>query len=122
MAQKRTTAQLMSANPITITPRLSVGGARALLKRHDIKALPIVNADKTLMGLFVDGPYDARTKVSEVMREKAVTLAADAPAEALIPLLAVPGQRHIVITDAADKVAGIVTRSDLMRALLHTAR
>jgi CBS domain-containing protein len=108
----------------TLSPEHTLGDARDIFMQKSIHHLPIVNAQRELVGLVTSWDIfklgksveDYRQiKVNEVMTTKLATLQADdhlgAAAEVLMRHLfhAVP------IVDAANKLVGIITTYDLLK-------
>jgi CBS domain-containing protein len=52
---KRTAAEVMTPNPVTVTPDTPLLEALRLLLQHGIKRLPVVDADGRLVGLVGRG-------------------------------------------------------------------
>jgi len=129
----------MRAHPMVVSPRDSIESARALCEEHRINQLPVLSngalvgivTDRDLRDAFPSVSEQARhparshaetatTRVEEVMSRRVLTLNADdtvAKAAALMQeerIGALP-----VLRDG--RLAGIITRSDLLRALVAMA-
>lgn len=125
--------EIMTKNPVTISPDESVPSAVALLKSHGFRRLPVMDRGK-LIGIVTDRdlkeamPSSAtslsiwevtyllgKLKVHEVMSKSVVTVAEDARVEdAAYTLL-----RHkfgaLPVVDAKGELVGIVTVTDVLR-------
>jgi CBS domain-containing membrane protein len=55
------------------------------------------------------------------MSEDYVTARVDDPLDGLMPLFSKGDRRHVLVLDADRKLVGIISTSDLMRALFHAA-
>jgi len=142
---------VMSRQLVSIGPDAPVMDAVQLMLQHRISALPVIDASGNLQGVVTEGDFLRRAetgtqrkrarwieflmgpgrladeyvqasggKVSEVMTTDVHTVTEDAPLEDAVHLM----ERHRVkrlpvMRDG--KVVGIVTRSNLMRALAHFA-
>lgn len=110
-------ADIMSRDVICLGGDATAAQAQALLLRHDIRTLPVLDERGYLLGTV--GLRDLlrpSATVSDIL-VPAQTAAADQPAAALLPLLT-DGRTHaVIITDPAGRVAGIVSQTDLLGAL-----
>lgn len=116
-----------------------------LLRRHNIWAVPVIDRARRVIGIIgrenfmEDGQFDAihglaatlRSFIAkptslyaqkpeaagQIMSTGVPTLAADRPFIDLVPLMTDTGHRHIPILDGEDRLAGIVSQSDLIAAL-----
>lgn len=131
---KLTCADVMSGDVVSISPATTVGEARHLLARHDIKALPVVDGRLGVAGIVTRADLsepssanpdscathlhaDADEPVSARMSTHVRTVAAATPVVELVPLFAGRGHHHIPVLDAAQRLAGIVTQADLISGL-----
>jgi CBS domain-containing protein len=142
---------VMSQQIVSIGADASVLDAVQLMLQHKISGLPVIDASGNLQGVVTEGDFLRRVetgtqrkrarwieflmgpgrlaseyvhtsggKVSEVMTPDVHTVTEDSPLEEAVHLM----ERHRikrvpVMRDG--KVVGIVTRSNLMRALVHLA-
>jgi CBS domain-containing protein len=119
----------MSRGPVTVSPDRPVGQVAGLMRAHAIRHVLVMDGDR-LAGIVsnrdvrtpvgLEPPVPADAPVSRVMSENPVTVAADAPlVEAARALL----ERRIGALPVLDgeHVAGILTRSDALEALLAWA-
>jgi acetoin utilization protein AcuB len=123
---------------VTVKPLDSVRHARELLERHRINQLPVV-VDGRVVGIVTDRDLrDAspsvfesalrmrrhpeidpdRVPVRDVMAVRVVTLAADAAVAEAADVLRRERIGAAPIVDAQQRLLGIVTRSDLLQALM----
>jgi CBS domain-containing membrane protein len=58
--------------------------------------------------------------VGQVMTRRVQVISSDRPLLELLPLLAEAGHHHIPVIDAERRLAGIVTQTDLVRALYRS--
>jgi acetoin utilization protein AcuB len=127
----------MTSNVITVAADDSMKSAVDTLKRYRIRQLPVVARDGKLMGMLSDGDLkrasasDAtsldvheliylldKIKVADIMSRPVVTVPVDYTIEESAELL----QRHKIssmpVLAADHSMQGIITRSDLFRALV----
>jgi CBS domain-containing membrane protein len=116
---------IMARDVQVVDPEDSLYRARLLMNQHHVKALPVVSADRHVIGivaiadLFNLDVADL-AKVSTVMTSPVATIRNDAPVADIIQLMTDRGFRHIPVVDADDRLVGIVTRAELI-AVLHRA-
>ena len=112
-----TCADLMSRDVVTVAPGADAATATALLLRHGVRVLPVVEADGPVVGIV--GLRDlagASGRVGDVMRPPA-TAAATTPALSLIEAMT-DGRTHaVVVTGPQERLLGLVTQTDLLAAL-----
>ncbi|MBN3810701.1 HPP family protein [Paraburkholderia sp. Ac-20347] len=140
-----TCADVMSRNVVSITPATTVEAARALLKQHDVKALPVIDAQQHVKGIVTradladDGaelhplrvllyailptlrPHANSLEVAMLMSTHVRTVAASTPIVELLGLFAGRGHHHVPVVDAQRRLVGIVTQADLISGLHRQA-
>ncbi len=108
--------------PVTVTPATTIGAALTALEGNRIGSLPVVDAQGNPLGIFTRQDVIGRvvlpqrelaTAIGEVMSAPALTLPADATAGDAALLMAQRGIRHVIVTDAVGRVAGVVSERDL---------
>lgn len=118
---------IMTSPVITVTPKVPVRGAAALLVSHGFTALPVVDDDQRLIGIVTEadllrtGYLDekAGTRVADAMTSPVAAMDADAQVGLVARVMVDDRVRCIPIVDGS-KVVGVVTRRDLVRALART--
>lgn len=134
-------ADIMSQPPFAVETGVSLKEAWALMRREQIKALPVVNTLHRVVGIvtvadfmrlanldvheglgkrlrtLVMGRGEQPKVVSEIMTAQ-VQVAQDAQhVMDLVPLFSQGGHHHIPIVDGEERLVGIITQTDLVRAL-----
>jgi len=125
----------MTPDPVTIGPELSLAGVEEVFEEHDFNALPVVDEEDRLIGIFtkldllkafreIDGrmfvPYDqimqqpVRAFMTEVRKIASVT--PRTPLTRVLEKILAVGTKSLPVVDD-EKVVGIIAREDLMRAL-----
>ncbi len=145
-------SEVMSKDVISITPQSPIGEAVRMMLNHRISGLPVVDDGGRLVGIVTEGDFLRRAetgnvrkrprwlefllgpgrladeyihthgrKVEEVMTREVVTVGEDASLDDVVTLMEKHGIKRVpVLRDR--KVVGIVSRANLMRALLLLMR
>ncbi|MDD4887728.1 MAG: CBS domain-containing protein, partial [Thiomonas sp.] len=126
-------SDIMQRDVQTARPDESVAEAQQRLAAHGIKALPVIDKHQQVVGIVTAA--DLRTDpdaAPSAMRESATPVAARMTRQVrvvsetrhlseLIPLFAGSGHHHIPVIDDAARLVGMITQSDVMRALHRPA-
>lgn len=136
---------VMSRAPLTVHFGTPLQEAWTLLRRHQVKALPVVDRAQRVVGVvtladFLRGvPLDLHEGwhhrlrdwlrpsgrshndkpevVGQIMTREVRVASAERPLAELVPLFAASGHHHIPVIDAERRLVGILTQTDLVRAL-----
>ena len=132
--RERTCAELMSTHIVSLDPRDTVEHARALLLRHRLQSLPVLDGEGHILGVLAQEDLlrqagwgtrlralvpGAGQRVAAVMQPRIAALPFDAPLAELVPLLRDGRYHQVAITGEKGKVVGVVSRSDLLAALVE---
>lgn len=118
--------ELMTPVPdvITVGPDATIAAASRLLMRHGIGALPVVDADHTVLGLLAerdvvkaldergDGALDL--PVSRAMRRPPPSCEAHDQARDVMARITRERLRHMVVRDGG-RLAGLISVGDLLK-------
>lgn len=133
-------AQVMSQPVITVRTYAAVADALTLLRRHNLKRLPVLDEDGRLAGLLTRSDilrelafeqmrtgeqssfFDWRVQVGEVEQEAAVTVAATTPLYTVLTLLQQALQMRAVVVDEAGHAIGMISESDLLTRVAPSQR
>jgi acetoin utilization protein AcuB len=136
-----TIAPYIRRTVVTVKPLDSVRHARELLERHRINQLPVL-VDGHVVGIVTDRDLrdvfpsvlesrrhirrhpeldPDRVPVRDVMTARVLTLRRDASVSEAAELLRRERIGAVPIVDGDDRLCGILTRSDLLGALIETA-
>lgn len=126
---------MMSRDLLTVTPKLPLGEAWELLVSHRIKALPVVEGGRRLVGILSlhdflvsratpsaaeGGQVDAHPQVvADLMSTHVVTVRPEQPIVDTVPLFSDAGLHHLPVVNGAQEVVGMLTQSDLVAALFR---
>ncbi|GAB3546905.1 HPP family protein [Noviherbaspirillum agri] len=140
-----TCADIMSRDVITVEAGTTLQNAWTLLRRHRVKALPVVDDTRRVVGIvtFVDfmkhanldiyAGFDAKLRrfiqrardisaakpevIGQIMTKTVRSVSTDMHIVHLVPLLSDVGLHHIPVLDKERRLAGMITQSDLIAAL-----
>ncbi|MBJ7310153.1 HPP family protein [Rugamonas sp. CCM 8940] len=138
-------ADIMSRDVVSAEFATPLDAAWRAMREHNIGALPVLNRAKRVIGIVSQGDFldhggledygrlrrqlrnflrpsglshtEKAEVVGQIMSTKPRTAGLDTAIVDLVPLMADSGFHHIPIVDAEQRLAGIVTQSDLVAAL-----
>lgn len=132
---------IMSEPVFAVEPGVSQKEAWALMRQERVKALPVVDAQGVVQGIvsvsdfvrqatmdapegvvqrikhLVTGRSNQASQVETLMESPAQTVRADCLLVDLVPLFSAGACHHLPVVDEDNKLVGIVTQTDLIRAL-----
>jgi CBS domain-containing protein len=115
--------QTKGASVLSITSEASVAEAVAMLAKHRIGALPVINGGEVLgifserdvvYGLAKEGAAALERPVSEVMTTPAMTVDSDCAVLAALSLMSRRRIRHLPVVDS-DGLVGFISIGDLVK-------
>jgi acetoin utilization protein AcuB len=126
---------VMTKNPLSVTPLETIGQADELMTEHKIRQLPVIN-DGELVGIITDRDIrsflsgsllstpEAREKalnvnVRDVMTTEPLTMAPDDELQEAVELLIEEKIGGIPVVDKTEGLVGIVTYVDVLRCFLN---
>lgn len=126
---------VMTKNPLSISPSETVAQAEELMAENRIRQLPVVE-DRALVGIvtdrdlrsFLSGPLLStpaereqalNTSIVDVMTTAPLTLAPDDKLQDAVELLIDEKMGGVPVVDASEGLIGIVTYIDLLRCFLN---
>lgn len=137
--------EVMSRPPISVSFGTPLDEAWALLRQHRIKSLPVVDRAQRLVGIvtLADFMREAHTEahpdwprrlaalirptpamhsdkpetVGQIMARQVRVVSHDRPIGDLLPLFSTTGHHHVPVIDGERRLAGMITQSDVVRAL-----
>ncbi|WP_040263050.1 HPP family protein [Pseudomonas massiliensis] len=134
-------ADVMTRDPLAARVEMPLKEAWALMRKHRIKALPVVDGRRHLLGIVTvadfmrqidldvhEGmawrlrsllrPRPSQTQgVGRIMTRTVRVASQDRLLIDLVPVFSENGHRHIPIIDQEQHLVGIITQSDLIKAL-----
>lgn len=140
-----TCGDIMSRDLVTVEYGTDLEEAWALLRFHKVKALPVVDPFRRVVGIVTLVDYLKRAElktyatfrekliefirptpglyaekpevVGQIMASPARTVAEDMHIVELVPMLSDLGMHHVPVVDAGKRLVGMITQSDLIAAL-----
>ncbi|SDB73708.1 HPP family protein [Belnapia rosea] len=140
-----TCADVMSRDVVAVQFGTPLAEAWRLLRRHDIRALPVLDPARRVIGMVSDVDFmrnaeldhfeglGARFRqsirrlttvhaerpevVGQIMPRTIRTVAETTHVAELVPLMADAGFRHVPVVDGHRRLSGIISQSDLIAAL-----
>ena len=137
--------EVMTPAPLAVSFGTPLHEAWALLRRHRVKALPVVDRARRIVGIvtladfmreagldgsgawvrqmrewFRPAPMCHSEKpeaVGQIMSRQVRVVSAARPIGELLPLFASTGHHHVPVLDEERRLVGIITQSDVVRAL-----
>jgi len=139
---------IMTPEPITVDFRTTLAEAWGLMQRMQIKALPVVDQNRQVNGILTQGDvlrhagheirvselkrpqtavdahvdFAAGVTVGQAMTRQVRVASATSQALDLLPLFSVQGHHHLPVIDEDKRLVGILTQTDLVRALGRVIR
>lgn len=119
---------VMTRNPETIQPQEMLSVVRDKMDRGHFRRVPVVDAEGKLIGIVCDGDlrphagYLPTTRVTAAMVDDVIAVALGEPLEKAVEIILERKVGGLPVIDANRKIVGILTESDLVRALLKELR
>lgn len=125
---------VMTKNPVSVTPGTTIREAAQLMQREDTGIIPVVDEQETrrLIGVVTDRDIairavaegrDGATRVSEVMStSRLATCAPDDDVDEAMKAMASEQVRRIPIVDDRGSLIGIVAQADIVRKARDSGR
>ena len=143
-------ADIMSAEPLAVSFGTALDEAWQLMQRRRIKALPVIDRARRVVGIVTMADFMREADlarhqglgerlralvrrsglshsskpeaVGQIMTRQVRVASAHRPVIELVPLFSEGGHHHIPIIDDDKRLVGIITLSDLVRALYRAVR
>lgn len=121
---------IMSRDPLTVSHDTPVATAWTLMRAREVKALPVVDKSQHVVGIVTLADF-VRTalkpdvepaRVGEIMTRRVRVASEELHVIELLPLFSEGGHHHLPVVDAQQRLVGILTQSDLVRALHRAVR
>lgn len=123
---------IMTLNPVTITPDKTVSHALQKMQEIECHHLPVISKNKHLIGIISD--YDCHIALSNISPKKQaifrvnkamipapIVIAPDAPVEVAAQLMLNNNIRCLPVM-LEETLVGIITTSDLLIAFIHMSK
>lgn len=141
---------IMSPEPVAVQYGTALGDAWHLMREHRIKALPVIDRSRRIVGIVTASDFlrqvdlddhsgiglrlrsflqrngashsDKPEVVGQIMTRKVQVASAHRHAIELVPLFSKKGHKHIPVIDEENRLVGVVTQSDIVRALYRAVK
>ena len=115
-----TAADIMTPDPLTLSPETSVHEAAQTLSEHRISGAPVVDKEGGIVGIVSEYDLIARfgTTVGEVMTRDVVSVPVEATIDRVRAILVMQRLKRVPVTAEA-KLVGLISRADLVRELAY---
>jgi CBS domain-containing membrane protein len=143
-------ADIMSTSPISVAFGTHLDDAWTLMREHRIKALPVIDQGRRIVGIVTVADFmrqadlstlnnigknlraavrrtgaitaDKPEAVGQIMTRSVRVMSAQRHVIELVPLFSEDGHHHIPIIDDERRLVGIITQTDLVRALYRAVK
>lgn len=122
-------SEIMTGNPVCVTPTTLLTEAAQLMKDRDVGLLPVVDADGSskLVGVITDrdiavrhvaaGHTSADCTVSEAMSKKTTTCPKNADIGDVMKVMGAEQIRRIPVVDERSNLVGVISQADIVLRL-----
>ncbi|MDQ3812143.1 MAG: CBS domain-containing protein [Chloroflexota bacterium] len=116
-----TARDVMTPDPLTLSPETSVHEAAQLLAEHRISGAPVCGPDQGIAGIVSEYDLIARsgTTVREVMTRDVVAVPETATVDRVRALLVTQRLKRLPVVDGQGRLVGLISRADLVRELAY---
>ncbi|MER9286452.1 HPP family protein [Mesorhizobium australicum] len=113
---------IMSRDVVSVSEQATADEARQQLLDHNIRTLPVVDADARLVGAVGLRELTKATDTVKSVMAKAGTAWPETPAMSLLPVLTDGRSHAVVIVDGERHILGLITQTDLLAAAARVQR
>ena len=110
---------MMSRDVLTVQEKAALSEAASLIVRHRISGLPVLDDSDRLVGIITERDLILRhwtvRHVEDVMTRDVITVSESAPVSEISALLIENSIKRVIVVDGS-RVAGVVSRVDVIRA------
>jgi CBS domain-containing protein len=116
-----TARDIMSPDPVTLGPDISVHEAAQTLAENRISGAPVCGTDGSIAGIVSEYDLIARTgaTVREVMTRDVVSVPESATIDRVRALLVTQRLKRVPVVDSHGRLVGLISRADLVRELAY---
>jgi CBS domain-containing protein len=119
----------MRTELLMVNPETATGDAIELLIEHHISGLPVVDADRRIVGVLTEKdllkvlfePPEKTRSVGDLMTRNPTSISVDAPLVEVFDCLMANAFRRVLVHEQG-RLVGLVSRADLMPTLLEAIR
>ncbi len=116
-----TARDVMTPDPVTLAPDMSVHEAAEALSENRISGAPVCGPQGSIAGIVSEYDLIARTgsAVSDVMTRDVVTVSETTPVDRVRALLVTQRLKRVPVVDVSGRLVGLISRADLVRELAY---
>ncbi len=142
-------SDIMTREPITVEHGTSLSAAWALLHDNEVKALPVLDVQRRVVGLLAKADFlrgmhfdmkeslDGQARwsvhaeavsnragpavVGQIMSRRVRVASADRSLADVVPIFSETGHHHLPVIDEQGRLVGVLTQTDVVRALRRVA-
>ncbi|ETA72390.1 MULTISPECIES: HPP family protein [Mesorhizobium] len=107
---------IMSRDVVSVPEQATADEARQQLLDHNIRTLPVVDAEARLVGAVGLRELTKAPDTVKGVMSKAGTASPETPAMSLLPVLTDGRSHAVVIVDGERRILGLITQTDLLAA------
>lgn len=120
----------MSAHPVTVHDDADYKVALKLMQDHALHHVPVLDERENLVGIVAERDLllaathhmQAAVDVGDVMHRGVITTTVDAPVDEAAALMVDHRIGGLPVLDAASRVVGVITETDIFRAFVASER
>ncbi|MBZ9694516.1 MULTISPECIES: HPP family protein [unclassified Mesorhizobium] len=113
---------IMSRDVVSVSEQATADEARQQLLDHNIRTLPVVDADARLVGAVGLRELTKATGTVKSVMANAGTASPETPAMSLLPALTDGRSHAVVIVDGERRILGLITQTDLLAVAARVQR
>ena len=122
---------LMTKNVVSVKKDTPIYEALELLRKNDITGMPVIEDDKTLVGIITEKDVlklfyaeggDQDKTVDYFMTQPAVSFGVDETLESVCDFLMVKYFRRVPVVSTKGKIVGIISRPDIIDFIIVQGR
>jgi CBS domain-containing protein len=109
---------IMTREVTTVTPDLTIQELAKTFAQHKISGVPVVDANGKVTGVVSDGDILSKKgeRVGSVMNKQVISVTEDVPVENIADLMIAHKINRVPVL-SGEKLVGIVSRADIIRAI-----
>jgi CBS domain-containing membrane protein len=108
---------VMSRDVISLDLGQPADSALAHLLAHELRAAPVVDADRRVVGMARRAELQASATVAAALDPAVHTVMTDTPIVALLPILSSGHTHEAMVVDCERRLVGVITQTDLIAVL-----
>src|ERR1044071_6317560 len=118
----RRVRDIMTADPACVMERDSIVEAARIMKSEDAGVVPVIDADRKLIGIITDRDIVVRlvaegrnpldSKVNEAMTKHIRSVREDATVDEVVSIMRGANVRRVPVCDDSDRIVGIISMGD----------